>query len=88
MTILGFTDSKNECDCGKTGLKGVYIVETGNGETLNLGSSCVKKNWDLNQKEFKTKVKEGFVITSNDLIANKYVLLQRGKKSYFLLKVV
>ena len=60
MTILGFTDSKNECDCGKTGLKGVYIVETGNGETLNLGSSCVKKNWDLNQKEFKTKVKEGY----------------------------
>ncbi len=35
----------------------------------------------------KEKVKEGFTITSNDLIANKYVLLQRGKKNYFLLKV-
>ena len=34
----------------------------------------------------KEKVKEDFVITSSDLIAEKYVLLQRGKKSYFLLK--
>jgi len=36
----------------------------------------------------KEKVKEDFVITPNDLIANKFVLLQRGKKSYFLLKIV
>ena len=36
----------------------------------------------------KEKVKDGFVITSNDLIADKFVLLQRGKKSYFLLKIV
>jgi len=35
----------------------------------------------------KEKVKEEYTITSADLIANKYVLLQRGKKSYFLLKV-
>jgi tyrosyl-tRNA synthetase len=35
----------------------------------------------------KEKVKEDYLITSNDLIANKYVLLQRGKKSYFLLNV-
>jgi len=36
----------------------------------------------------KEKVKEAFVITANDLIADKFVLLQRGKKSYFLLKVI
>lgn len=36
----------------------------------------------------KEKVKEDFVITTENLIANKYVLLQRGKKNYFLLKVV
>lgn len=35
----------------------------------------------------KEKVTEDYTITSNDLIANKYVLLQRGKKSYFLLNV-
>lgn len=36
----------------------------------------------------KEKINEDFVITAYDLIANKFVLLQRGKKSYFLLKVV
>ena len=36
----------------------------------------------------KEKVNEDYVITSNDLIADKFVLLQRGKKSYYLLKVV
>ncbi|MGY0425526.1 MAG: tyrosine--tRNA ligase [Polaribacter sp.] len=36
----------------------------------------------------KEKVTEDFTITSADLIANKYVLLQRGKKNYYLLKVM
>ncbi|MFY0602330.1 MAG: tyrosine--tRNA ligase [Flavobacteriaceae bacterium] len=35
----------------------------------------------------KEKVQESFTITSSDFIADKYVLLQRGKKNYFLLKV-
>ena len=35
----------------------------------------------------KEKVKEDFVITKNDLIDGKYVLLQRGKKTYYLLIV-
>lgn len=33
----------------------------------------------------KTRIDEGRVITSNDLISGKYCLLQRGKKNYFLL---
>jgi len=36
----------------------------------------------------KEKVKEDYIITTSDLIADKFVLLQRGKKSYFLLKVI
>ena len=35
----------------------------------------------------KEKVKEDFTISKEDLIANKYVLLQRVKKTYYLLKV-
>lgn len=35
----------------------------------------------------KEKIQEDYTITSADLIAEKYVLLQRGKKNYFLLKV-
>ncbi|PHS53276.1 MAG: tyrosine--tRNA ligase [Lutibacter sp.] len=36
----------------------------------------------------KAKVKDDCVITTKNLIADKFVLLQRGKKSYYLLKVV
>ena len=35
----------------------------------------------------KEKVKDNYTIITDDLIANKYVLLQRGKKTYFLLIV-
>ncbi len=35
----------------------------------------------------KEKVKEDYTITKQDLINNKYVLLQRGKKNYFVLVV-
>tara|TARA_R110002050_G_scaffold94765_2_gene197213 strand:+ start:70529 stop:71824 length:1296 start_codon:yes stop_codon:yes gene_type:complete len=36
----------------------------------------------------KEKVKEDYSITSKDLINNKFVLLQRGKKNYFVLRLV
>ena len=36
----------------------------------------------------KEKQKEGFIITKANLINQKFILLQRGKKNYFLLKVV
>lgn len=35
----------------------------------------------------KEKVKEGYTITSSDLINDKFVLLQRGKKNYFILRI-
>ncbi|MCF6224221.1 MAG: tyrosine--tRNA ligase [Flavobacteriaceae bacterium] len=35
----------------------------------------------------KEKVKDDFVIDIKDLIAEKFILLQRGKRNYFLLKV-
>ncbi|WP_335965717.1 tyrosine--tRNA ligase [Galbibacter sp. PAP.153] len=36
----------------------------------------------------KDKVKEDYTITKDDLINDKFVLLQRGKKNYFIIKVV
>ena len=36
----------------------------------------------------KVKVNQDFKITEKDLIADQYVLLQRGKKNYFILKIV
>lgn len=36
----------------------------------------------------KTKVKDGYQLSTSDLIADRYILLQRGKKTYFLIKTV
>lgn len=36
----------------------------------------------------KEKVKEDYQVSTSDLINDQFVLLQRGKKSYFILKVV
>ncbi|HHC79149.1 MAG TPA: tyrosine--tRNA ligase, partial [Flavobacteriia bacterium] len=35
----------------------------------------------------KEKVTEGFQLTTDNLINNTFILLQRGKKNYFLLRV-
>ena len=36
----------------------------------------------------KEKVSDGYTISENDLINGQFVLLQRGKKNYFIIKVV
>ena len=36
----------------------------------------------------KEKIKEDHIISQEDLINDKYILLQRGKKNYFILKVI
>ncbi|MCF7559892.1 tyrosine--tRNA ligase [Sabulilitoribacter multivorans] len=36
----------------------------------------------------KEKVSEDYKVTANDLINNKFVLLQRGKKNYFILQII
>lgn len=36
----------------------------------------------------REKIKEDFVLTTNDLINNQFVLLQSGKKNYFVIRVV
>ena len=35
----------------------------------------------------KTKIAEGGTVGEKDLIGERYILLQRGKKNYFLVKV-
>lgn len=35
-----------------------------------------------------SKVREGYTITSEDLINNTFILLERGKKSKFILRIV
>lgn len=68
--------------------EGISMVDALAGKTNFLASNgeakrALKENGIAVNKE---KVAEDFIITSNDLIAEKYVLLQRGKKSYFLIR--
>jgi len=67
---------------------GITMVDALAGKTNFLSSNgeakrALKENGIAVNKE---KVTEDFVITKSDLIAEKYVLLQRGKKSYFLIR--
>ncbi len=36
----------------------------------------------------RDKVQEGYILTESDLINDQFILLQRGKKNYFIVKVV
>jgi len=69
--------------------EGIAIVDA-----LNEKSGFLKSNGEARRalKENsisvnKEKVTEEFQLTQDDLISKKYILLQRGKKNYFLLKV-
>jgi len=57
-TIIGYTDSINECDCcGKVDLKGTFCIEL-DGEELYYGSVCAFKDQGLSiddQKQLKAK---------------------------------
>lgn len=69
---------------------GMDIVEALNEKTGFLKSNgearrALKENSISVNKE---KVKDGFTISNKDLIADKFILLQRGKRNYFLLKVI
>jgi tyrosyl-tRNA synthetase len=69
-------------------LDGITMVDALAGKTNFLASNgeakrALKENGISVNKE---KVAEDFMITTTDLIAEKYVLIQRGKKSYFLIR--
>jgi len=70
--------------------KGIDIIDA-----LNARSGFLKSNGEARRalKENsisinKEKISEDYQLSMNDLISNKYILLQRGKKNYFLLKTV
>ncbi|CAM1349215.1 tyrosine--tRNA ligase [Tenacibaculum insulae] len=91
QTFLDVFDGVPQAEVTKEAVaSGLSMIDALSGKTNFLKSNgdakrALKENAVSVNKE---KVKEDFVVTEKDLIANKYVLLQRGKKSYFLLKVV
>lgn len=57
------------------------VIFKSNGEALrSLKENAVSVN--------KQKIKEDYQITTEDLLNNSYILVQKGKKNYFLIKIV
>jgi len=90
QTFLDVFEGVPQAEISKKDLEnGIDIVDA-----LNEKSGFLKSNGEARRalKENsisvnKEKVKDNLVIKIHDLIADKFILLQRGKRNYFLLKV-
>ena len=90
-TFLEIFDGVPQAQIAKADLEnGIDIVEV-----LNEKSGFLKSNGEARRALAensiavnKEKVAEDFKLTNADLINNQFVLLQRGKKNYFVLRVV
>ncbi len=91
QTFLDVFEGVPQAEISKTDLEnGIDIITS-----LNEKSGFLKSNGEARRalKENsisvnKEKVNDTFKLASTDLIADKFILLQRGKKNYFLLKFV
>lgn len=90
-TFLEVFDGVPQAEISRTDIEdGIDIVSVlkeksgflkSNGEARRaLGENSISIN--------REKVSEEFSLTSKDLINNEFVLLQRGKKNYFILRIV
>ena len=89
-TFLDVFDGVPQAEISKSEMEnGLDMIAALSAKTGFLGSNGEARR-ELKQNAIsvnKEKVKEDFLITETDLIKNKYVLLQRGKKNYFILVV-
>ncbi|MCL4119446.1 UNVERIFIED_CONTAM: hypothetical protein GTU68_044602 [Idotea baltica] len=77
-TFLDVFDGVPQAEISKSDLDpGLDMIGALAAKTSFLGSNGEARN--------KEKVKDDYLITTSDLINNKFVLLQRGKKNYFVL---
>lgn len=89
-TFLDVFDGVPQADISRSEIdNGLDMIAALAAKTEFLGSNGEARR-ELKQNAIsvnKEKVKEDYLITETDLINNKYVLLQRGKKNYFILVV-
>lgn len=89
-TFLEVFDGVPQAEIAKADIDaGINIVDV-----LNEKSGFLKSNGEARRalaensiSVNKGKVNEEFQLTSNDLINNQFVLLQRGKKNYFVIRI-
>jgi len=91
QTFLDVFDGITQAEISKDDLnEGITIVEALAGKSGFMSSNsearrALKENAISVNRE---KVTEEFKLSSSDLINNEFVLLQRGKKTYFILRAV
>ncbi len=91
QTFLDVFDGVPQAEISSADIhNGIPIVDV-----LNEKSGFMKSNGEarraLQENSIsvnREKVGEDFMLTQNDLINNQFVLLQKGKKNYFILRVV
>ena len=90
-TFLEVFDGVTQAELSKTELKngldiiGALAEKTGFLKSNGEARRALKENSISVNRE---KVKEGYLVSENDLINNQFVLLQRGKKNYFILRLI
>ena len=90
-TFLEVFDGVPQAEISRNDIEnGINIVDV-----LNEKSGFLKSNGEARRaltansiSVNKEKVTEDFMLTTNDLINNQFVLLQSGKKNYFILRIV
>ena len=90
-TFLDVFDGVPQAQMEKAALAdGVEIISAlaGNGKLLKSNGEARRALKENSISVNKTKVNDQKKITAEDLINDRYVLLQRGKKSYFILEFV
>ena len=90
-TFLDIFDGVPQAQMDKSALAdGVEIISalTGEGKLLKSNGEARRALKENSISVNKTKVSDQKKITAEDLINDRYILLQRGKKSYFILEFV
>lgn len=90
-TFLEVFDGVPQAEIAKSEIEsGINIVDV-----LNEKTGFLKSNGEARRaltansiSVNREKVKEDFMLSANDLINNQFVLLQSGKKNYFVIRVV
>lgn len=85
--IIGITDIEIPRDIINNEVDIVTFLNETSGIVASNGEArrALKENSISVNKE---KVKEDKIITNNDLISNQFILLQKGKKNYYVVRVV
>jgi len=91
QTFMDIFEGVPQIDLGRSELnEGLDMVAALSAKTGFLPSNGEARR-ELKQQSIsvnKNKVGEDFTITNSDLIGDQYVLLQKGKKKYFILRFV